>query len=130
MLTSTCSSSPSSNDFPSFPASVSLYLTPTPFFYLSRVVNRMAYIEAELAKRRGTNPASSSDPKPSEQPQQAAAFVDPQEELYAIAEQYRNEQREKAKGEDDDGGNVMNSMAMLTASTSLASFWSSLRQDI
>lgn len=77
----------------------------------------MAYIEAELAKRRGGNgPADAAAAAASEQQANQAAFVDPQEELYAIAEQYRNEQREKAKGEDDDGGNVMNSMAMLTAS--------------
>jgi len=74
----------------------------------------MAYIEAELLKRRG-GVALEPDDAATEAAKKAAVF-DPQEELYAIAEQYRNEQRVKQKGEDDEEGNVVNSMAMLTAS--------------
>lgn len=80
--------------------------------------SRAAYIEAELLKRRGGVPLNEPDDAATIAAKKAAAY-DPQEELYAIAEQYRNEQRVRQKGEDDEeGGNVVNSMAMLTASQS------------
>jgi hypothetical protein len=79
---------------------------------------RAAFIEAELLKRRGGVPLDQEEDAATIAAKKAAAY-DPQEELYAIAEQYRNEQRVRQKGEDDEeGGNVVNSMAMLTASKS------------
>lgn len=64
---------------------------------------RMAYIETELAKRRGEqvdNDGSKNGP------------VDPQDELYRIAEKYRLEQK---KPQEEDEGNVTTSLGMLTS---------------
>ena len=80
-------------------------------------------------KRRGGVPLDEPDDAATAAAKKAAAY-DPQEELYAIAEQYRNEQRVKQKGEDDEEGNVVNSMAMLTASQSLFSVTASVFSTI
>ncbi|CDZ98612.1 Uncharacterized conserved protein [Phaffia rhodozyma] len=74
----------------------------------------MAYIETELQKRRGIDTENTSDAAASS----SVKPFDPHEALYEIAEQYRIEKKKDGKngGEDDEeGGNVMNSMAMLTA---------------
>ncbi|KAH8083499.1 hepatocellular carcinoma-associated antigen 59-domain-containing protein [Filobasidium floriforme] len=78
----------------------------------------MAYIEAELAKRRQgpttTTPNPNPDTSNSNKPE-----VDPQEELYAIAEKYRLEKYKpnKSRGgvDDEEGGNVTTSLGMLTS---------------
>lgn len=77
----------------------------------------MAFIEAELAKRRGEHSASLE----SGEKDQEVKF-DPQEELYKIAEKYRLERKDdasgpgagKGKGEEDEGGDVGASLGMLT----------------
>lgn len=64
---------------------------------------RMAFIETELAKRRGgavDKDAEKNGP------------VDPQDELYRIAEKYRLEQK---KPKEEDEGNVTTSLGMLTS---------------
>ncbi|WRT67242.1 uncharacterized protein IL334_004209 [Kwoniella shivajii] len=70
----------------------------------------MAYIESELAKKRGETGATDESKK-------KEAF-DPQAELYEIAERYKLIQSDfeskKAKKEDDEG-NVTNSLGMLTS---------------
>lgn len=65
--------------------------------------HRMAYIETELAKRRGIDPSK---------PQEGEKEYDPQEELFRIAEKYRVEKKEAP---DDEEGNVTTSMGMLTS---------------
>ncbi|AFR93368.1 hypothetical protein J008_01241 [Cryptococcus neoformans] len=64
----------------------------------------MAYIEAELAKRRGQAAATTDE--------SALEDNDPQAELYRIAEKYQFETRKKKA---DDEGNVTNSLGMLTS---------------
>jgi hypothetical protein len=71
----------------------------------------MAYIEAELLKRRGVVPtvAELAQQKPH----------DPYEELYAIADEYKvakGGKTEKEMEEREEKGDVMASMAMLSAS--------------
>ncbi|WWD16039.1 hypothetical protein CI109_100464 [Kwoniella shandongensis] len=72
----------------------------------------MAYIETELAKRRGEAAADPSSGKEAEP-------FDPQAELYKIAEKYKFESAKKGgasgAGKDDDEGNVTNSLGMLTS---------------
>lgn len=63
----------------------------------------MAFIETELAKRRG---AQLNDDGSKKGP------VDPQEELYRIAEKYRLEQK---KPRDEEEGSVTTSLGMLTS---------------
>jgi hypothetical protein len=65
----------------------------------------MAYIEEELAKRRGIDPSKKDESK--------QADYDPQEELFRIAEKYRIEKKKTAA--DDEEGNVTTSMGMLTS---------------
>ncbi|WVQ78387.1 hypothetical protein IAT38_000473 [Cryptococcus sp. DSM 104549] len=69
----------------------------------------VAYIESELAKRRGqvNDAAAAGKPEPE-------AF-DPQAELYKITEKYYLEEKKKKTGDDDDEGNVTNSLGMLTS---------------
>jgi hypothetical protein len=82
----------------------------------------MAYIEAELAKRRQgpTTTSSSSSTNPNQDPSNKPE-VDPQEELYAIAEKYRLEKYKPTKNgsrgahDDEEGGNVTTSLGMLTS---------------
>ncbi|TYJ56626.1 hypothetical protein B9479_002718 [Cryptococcus floricola] len=65
-----------------------------------------AFIENELAKRRGQAAATTSEnPEP----------YDPQAELYKIAEKYQQLETSKKKKVDDDEGNVTNSLGMLTS---------------
>lgn len=64
----------------------------------------MAYIETELAKRRGEKLDKGEDDK--DKP------YDPQAELYQIAEKYRIE---KKKTVEEDEGNVTTSLGMLTS---------------
>lgn len=64
---------------------------------------RMAYIETELAKRRGIDPTKE---------QEGEKEYDPQEELFRIAEKYRVE---KKKAAEEEEGNVTTSMSMLTS---------------
>ncbi len=66
--------------------------------------HRMAYIEAELAKRRGVDPSKDDSSK--------EADYDPQEELFRIAERYRIEKKMEVEEEE---GNVTTSMGMLTS---------------
>lgn len=88
----------------------------------------MAYIEAELAKRRQgptTTTTSSSTANPNQDPSNnnnsSKAEIDPQEELYAIAEKYRLEKYKPTKSgsrgahDDEEGGNVTTSLGMLTS---------------
>jgi hypothetical protein len=63
----------------------------------------MAFIETELAKRRGG---------PVDKDAEKNGPVDPQDELYRIAEKYRLEQK---KPKDEDEGNVTTSLGMLTS---------------
>lgn len=63
----------------------------------------MAFIETELAKRRGEQV---DDDRTQTGP------IDPQDELYSIAEKYRLEQK---KVQEDDEGNVTTSLGMLTS---------------
>lgn len=63
----------------------------------------MAYIDAELAKRRGQSAKEGSSSTPAE--------YDPQEELYRITEKYKIEKKQQAEEE----GNVTTSMGMLTS---------------
>jgi len=79
----------------------------------------MAYIEAELAKRRqGPTTSSSSSTNPN-QDSSNKPEIDPQEELYAIAEKYRLEKYKPTKSggahDDEEGGNVTTSLGMLTS---------------
>lgn len=79
----------------------------------------MAYIEAELAKRR-QGPTSSATTNPNQDTSNTnKAEIDPQEELYAIAEKYRLEKYKpnKSRGgvDDEEGGNVTTSLGMLTS---------------
>jgi hypothetical protein len=80
----------------------------------------MAYIEAELAKRR-QGPASTANPNQdtSTSNNTNKPEVDPQEELYAIAEKYRLEKYKPSKSrgahDDEEGGNVTTSLGMLTS---------------
>ncbi|WVQ71837.1 hypothetical protein IAR50_001379 [Cryptococcus sp. DSM 104548] len=65
-----------------------------------------AFIENELAKRRGqATTTTSENPEP----------YDPQAELYKIAEKYQQLETSKKKKVDDDEGNVTNSLGMLTS---------------
>lgn len=73
----------------------------------------MAYIEAELAKRRGGNGQTEGQADPGSSSSTNPPGDDPQEELYAIAEKYRIEK--KLGGVDDDEGNVTTSLGMLTS---------------
>ena len=70
---------------------------------LTTFSQRMAFIETELAKRRG---AQLNDDGSKKGP------VDPQEELYRIAEKYRLEQK---KPRDEEEGSVTTSLGMLTS---------------
>lgn len=75
----------------------------------------MAYIESELLKRRGGVPtvAELAQQKPH----------DPYEELYAIADEYKvakGGKTEKEMEEREEKGDVMASMAMLSASACLS----------
>lgn len=81
---------------------VAFYLVTRP--QLNEYYNRMAYIEAELAKRRGQAAATTDE--------SALEDNDPQAELYRIAEKYQFETRKKKA---DDEGNVTNSLGMLTS---------------
>jgi hypothetical protein len=79
----------------------------------------MAYIEAELAKRRqGPTSSATTNPNPDDSNNPA---IDPQEELYAIAEKYRLEKYKPTKSgsrgahDDEEGGNVTTSLGMLTS---------------
>lgn len=77
----------------------------------------MAYIEAELAKRRTNGQPSTSTSNPtstSTDPTSSKTYDDPQEELYAIAEKYRIEKKQSAV-DDEEGGNVTTSLGMLTS---------------
>ncbi|WVQ98837.1 hypothetical protein IAU59_005968 [Kwoniella sp. CBS 9459] len=65
----------------------------------------MAYIEAELAKKRGEATTDEPDPK-------AKEIYDPQAELYKIAEKYKLEAK---KAKVDEEGSVSNSLGMLTS---------------
>ncbi|OCF36479.1 hypothetical protein I317_04735 [Kwoniella heveanensis CBS 569] len=65
----------------------------------------MAYIEAELAKKRGEATPDESDSKVKE-------VYDPQAELYKIAEKYKLEAK---KAKVDEEGSVSNSLGMLTS---------------
>ncbi|WVF72068.1 hypothetical protein IAT40_006880 [Kwoniella sp. CBS 6097] len=65
----------------------------------------MAYIEAELAKKRGEATLDESDTKEKE-------VYDPQAELYKIAEKYKIEAK---KAKVDEEGSVSNSLGMLTS---------------
>jgi hypothetical protein len=67
---------------------------------------RMAYIETELAKRRGQSGVDSSDKADEDKP------FDPQAELFQIAEKYRIE---KKRTVDEEEGNVTTSLGMLTS---------------
>jgi hypothetical protein len=79
----------------------------------------MAYIEAELAKRR-QGPASTANPN-QDTSNSSKPEIDPQEELYAIAEKYRLEKYKPTKSgsrgahDDEEGGNVTTSLGMLTS---------------
>ena len=82
----------------------------------------MAYIEAELAKRRqGPTTTSSSSTTNPNQDSSNKPETDPQEELYAIAEKYRLEKYKPTKSgsrgahDDEEGGNVTTSLGMLTS---------------
>lgn len=68
----------------------------------------MAYIEEELAKRRGLK---STDPNAPDDPDKDQPY-DPQAELYQIAEKYRLEKKQTTEEEE---GNVTISMGMLTS---------------
>ncbi|BGP22530.1 hypothetical protein Rt10032_c07g3008 [Rhodotorula toruloides] len=72
----------------------------------------LAYIEAELAKKRGEASGSSADP--SSNPSRPH---DPRDELYRVAEKYRfadiTEQEGKKKERDEEEGNVTLSTGML-----------------
>lgn len=73
---------------------------------------RIAYIESELAKRRG-------GVLPSPEQLESAKPHDPYEELYAIAEEYKIKSEGKGAQEAErreERGDVVASMAMLTAS--------------
>ena len=76
----------------------------------------MAYIEAELAKRRTTVQSSSTNPSDptSSSSTTTKPYDDPQEELYAIAEKYRIEKKQ-SRVDDEEGGNVTTSLGMLTS---------------
>ena len=75
----------------------------------------MAYIEAELAKRRTTVQPSSTNPSdPTSSSATTKPYDDPQEELYAIAEKYRIEKKQ-SRVDDEEGGNVTTSLGMLTS---------------
>lgn len=75
------------------------------------VLRRLAYIEAELAKKRGEDSASSD---PSSNPSRP---YDPRDELYRVAEKYKfadiAEQEGKKKERDEEEGNVTLSTGML-----------------
>ncbi|WVW82952.1 hypothetical protein I302_104967 [Kwoniella bestiolae CBS 10118] len=68
----------------------------------------MAYIESELAKRRGETTSSNDDTKPNEK-------YDPQAELYKIAERYQIIEGKNKTKKLDDEGNVTSSLGMLTS---------------
>ncbi|WWC60984.1 uncharacterized protein I303_103561 [Kwoniella dejecticola CBS 10117] len=68
----------------------------------------MAYIEAELAKKRGEAIADDNTKSGVKE-----AF-DPQAELYKIAEKYKVGEKTKKTNQDDEG-NVTNSLGMLTS---------------
>jgi len=74
----------------------------------------MAYIEAELAKRRGGQSSRTGAEDGADDDSKPTAYDDPQEELYAIAEKYRIEKKKSAV-DDDDEGNVTTSLGMLTS---------------
>jgi hypothetical protein len=74
---------------------------PTP---TSMYPHRLAYIEAEMTKRRGALNAFSTSSEP----------FDPQAELYKIAERYKVEQR-MIQAREEEEGNVTNSAGMLTS---------------
>jgi hypothetical protein len=63
----------------------------------------MAFIETELAKRRGEQVDDDGTQK---------GPIDPHDELYSIAERYRLEQK---KVQEEDEGNVTTSLGMLTS---------------
>lgn len=63
---------------------------------------RLAYIESEMAKRRGKAKDDGRRLEP----------LDPQSELYKMATKY---QWDMSKEEEEDEGNVTNSMGMLTS---------------
>jgi hypothetical protein len=63
----------------------------------------MAYIETELAKRRGNTTAEGYQP---------TEAYDPQAELFKLAEKYKWDNRGK---KEDEEGNVTNSLGMLTS---------------
>lgn len=68
----------------------------------NRLTGRLAYIETEMAKRKGQLAA---DPA-------AAKDFDPQAELFRLAEKYEWDQQAI---KDDEDGNVTNSLGMLTS---------------
>lgn len=72
---------------------------------------RLAYIEAELAKKRGANEESEDGGNGEKKP------YDPRDELYRVAEKYRFadiDEAEKGKKErDEEEGNVTLSASML-----------------
>jgi hypothetical protein len=71
-------------------------------FELTNLPLRLAYIESELAKRRGNTASEGYAP---------AEAYDPQAELFKLAEKYRWDNRKK----DEEEGNVTNSLGMLTS---------------
>lgn len=66
------------------------------------LIRRLAYIEKEMAKRKGQLAADPS----------AAKDFDPQAELFKLAEKYKWDQQAQ---KDDEEGNVTNSLGMLTS---------------
>lgn len=71
----------------------------------------LAYIETELAKKRGIDPTASNNNNDNDND----GYVDPQEELYKIAEKYRLSKKKGLEEEEAEEGNVQTSMGMLTS---------------
>lgn len=71
---------------------------------LGEIVIRMAYIEAEMEKRKGQVAAAKAEGKPE-------IHFDPQAELERLAERYKLDMASKK----DEEGDVTNSMGMLTS---------------
>lgn len=81
-------------------------------------MNRMAYIEAEMAKRNPTSSSSATSTGPTSSEIQKA-LNDPEDDLYRVAEKYRILQQQakpkKKDGDDEDEeGNVGTSAMMLS----------------